>query len=138
MIYRILRAIRGGYGFAALALFGLLFLVALACVFLLPVASVVVLLGSILLLVAVWMGSELLGLTERAFARPSLRRDLCPCCGGEIVRTAVSQARDPALEPPIDPRPLVVLQCTRCPEIFLESGEVYREDPDARIAAARG
>ena len=60
MIYRILRAIRGSYGFVALAIFGLLFLVALGFVFLLPVGSVVVLLGSILLLVVVWMGSELL------------------------------------------------------------------------------
>lgn len=136
MIYRILRAIRGSYGFVALAIFGLLFLVALAFVFLLPVASVVVLLGSILLLVVVWMGSELLGLTERAFARPALRRDACPCCGGEIVRTPVRRRVDPALEPPIDPRPTVVLQCTRCPEMFLDSGEVYREDPDFRVAAA--
>lgn len=136
MIYRILRAIRGSYGFVAMAIFGLLFLVALGFVFLLPVASVVVLLGSILLLVVVWMGSELLAFSERAFARPSLRRDACPCCGGEIVRTAVRRELDPALEPPIDPRPAFVLQCTRCPEMFLDSGECYREDPDFRIASA--
>ena len=36
----------------------------------------------------------------------------------------------------IDPRPAVILQCTRCPEMFLDSGESYREDPDLRIAAA--
>ncbi len=138
MLYRILRAIRGGYGFAAMALFGLLFLTALALVFLLPVGSVVVLLGSILLLVLVWLGSEVLGYAERALARPLLRRETCPCCGGELVRTATSPVVDPALSPPIDPTPAAVLQCTRCPEMFLESGEVFREDPDFRVAARRG
>lgn len=136
MIYRLLRMVRGSYGFVALGLFGLLFLTALAFVFLLPVASVVVLLGSILLLVAVWLGGELLGWMERALARPSLRRGVCPTCRAEVVRTVVTLADDPSLQPPIDPVPEAVFQCTACPRMFLESGEEYHLDPDFRIRAA--
>ena len=137
VIYRLLRAVRGSYGFVALALFGLLFLTALAFVFLLPVASVVVLLGSILLLVAVWMGGELLAWLERLLARPSLRRGICPTCRSEVVRTEVTMADDPSLQPPIDPVPEAVLQCTGCPRMFLDSGEEYHLDPDFRIRSAR-
>ncbi|MGA0287381.1 MAG: hypothetical protein ACO3YY_06320 [Phycisphaerales bacterium] len=136
MIYRLLRMVRGSYGFVALGLFALLFLTALAFVFLLPVASVVVLLGSILLLVAVWLGGELLGWLERVLARPSLRRGICPTCRSEVVRTEVTLSDDPSLQPPIDPVPKAVLQCTGCPRMFLESGEEYHLDPDFRIQAA--
>jgi hypothetical protein len=139
MLYRIVRAVREGYGFAAFALFGGLFLLAAAMVFFLPVGSVVLLLGSLLLLVGVWMGSELLGWLERVFARPALRRLECPICGGHLARTPVrAEARDAAtLDGPIDPLPEVLFQCTACPAMFDERGEQYLEDPDFRPAAVR-
>ncbi|MBM4106455.1 MAG: hypothetical protein FJ257_09255 [Phycisphaerae bacterium] len=138
MIYRIVRAVRESYAFVVMALFGLLFLAALGCVFLLPVGSVVILLGSILLLVVVWVLGEVLAVIERSLARPSLRRSLCPCCRGEVVRTEVAPRRTtlPGLDTAIDPWPTAVLQCTRCPAVFLETGEVFREDPDFRPAPA--
>lgn len=138
VLYRIVRAVRESYAFVVMALFGLLFLAALGCVFLLPVGSVVILLGSILLLVVVWVLGEVLAAIERTLARPPLRKGTCPCCRGEVVRTEVAPRRTslPGLDTAIDPWPSVVLQCTRCPAIFLESGEPFREDPDFRPAPA--
>jgi hypothetical protein len=138
MLYRIVRAIRGGYGFAAFGLFGLLFVLAALLVFLLPVGSVLLLLGSILLLVVLWMGGEALAAAERWLARPSVRRGKCPICSGDLAVTRIGReafSGRPA-DRPIDPLPEVLHQCTSCPAIFLENGEQYLEDPDHRPGPA--
>jgi hypothetical protein len=138
MLYRIVCATRSGYAFAAFGLFGLLFVLAALLVFLLPVGSVLLLLGSILLLVVLWIGGEALAAIERLLARPAIRQGRCPNCGADLAVTRLA-APSPTLrdmDRPIDPLPEVLHQCTGCPAIFLGSGERYLEDPDHRPGPA--
>ncbi len=82
MIYRILRAINDVYGTVALFGFIAAFFIALAFTVIYPLVPILLIFSSIFLVVAVRLGYLALHAAERAVARRSLHRGVCPWCAG--------------------------------------------------------
>jgi hypothetical protein len=80
MVLRVLRALNRAYPFVVFAGYALAFLVAFICMFTFPLASLILVIGSVLsLAVVVFIGEVFRGI-EGLLSRRVLRRSHCPAC----------------------------------------------------------